>query len=69
MTKTNDSDLVIAFLQWIFGLFGLPGGMYVDPGPYFGKRIKDLVQPQGLVFNNSPVAAKRAVGMEWLRKL
>ncbi|KAI0996301.1 hypothetical protein K3495_g11880, partial [Podosphaera aphanis] len=63
-TEKNDSETVINFLQKnIFNHFGVPVGFYVDPGPHFGKKTREFVESHGAIWCNSPVAAKRAVGM------
>ncbi|KAI0995727.1 hypothetical protein K3495_g12454 [Podosphaera aphanis] len=63
-TQRNDSDTVIEFLKTsIIDKFGSPVGMYMDPGPHFGDKTRKFAEGNGIVWCNSPVAAKRAVGM------
>ncbi|POS82380.1 hypothetical protein EPUL_006396, partial [Erysiphe pulchra] len=62
--ERSDSDTVINFLKnAIFDKFGLPIGLYMDPGPHFGEKTRNFAESCGTLWNNSPVAAKRAVGM------
>ncbi|POS83424.1 hypothetical protein EPUL_004130, partial [Erysiphe pulchra] len=62
--ERSDSDTIINFLKnAIFDKFGLPIDLYVDPGPHFGERTRNSAESCGTLWNNSPVAAKRAVGM------
>ncbi|KAI0997594.1 hypothetical protein K3495_g10592 [Podosphaera aphanis] len=63
-TQKNDSDTIINFMKTeIFDRFGTPVGMYVDLGPHFGNKTCRFAQSCGVVWSNSPVAAKKAVGM------
>ncbi|KAI0994842.1 hypothetical protein K3495_g13340 [Podosphaera aphanis] len=62
--ERNDSDTVINFLEkTIFEKFGIPVGLYMDPGPHFGEKTRRFAESCGTLWCNSPVAAKRAVGM------
>ncbi|RKF59802.1 hypothetical protein OnM2_057042 [Erysiphe neolycopersici] len=62
--ERSDSDTVINFLKnAIFDKFGLPIGVYMDPGHHFGEKTRNFAESCGTLWNNSPVAAKRAVGM------
>ncbi|RKF81396.1 Pro-Pol polyprotein [Golovinomyces cichoracearum] len=63
-TQKNDSDTVIKFLKTsIFDRFGMPVGVYMDPGTHFGEKTRRFAEEQGVVWCNSPVAAKKAVVM------
>ncbi|POS81989.1 hypothetical protein EPUL_006423, partial [Erysiphe pulchra] len=63
-TNRNDSETVIKFLKdKIFEKFGVPVGFYTDPGTHFGKKTRRFAESYGTIWCNSPVAAKRAVGM------
>ncbi|CAJ2651875.1 unnamed protein product [Trifolium pratense] len=63
-TDRNDSETVIKFLkERIFEKFGVPVGFYVDPGPHLGRKTRKFAESYGTIWCNSPVAAKRAVGM------
>ena len=62
--ERNDSDTVIKFLRTaIFDKFGIPVGLYMDPGPHFGEKTRKFAESCGTIWCNSPVAAKGAVGM------
>lgn len=62
-TWGSDSTTVTIFLEDIFSSHGYPVGMYMDPGPHFGRQTKEWAESRGIVWCNSPVAAKRSVGM------
>ncbi|KAI0997733.1 hypothetical protein K3495_g10457 [Podosphaera aphanis] len=63
-TQKNDSKTVIEFLKTsILYKFGAPVGMYMDLGPHFGEETRRFAEENGIVWCNSPVAAKKAVGM------
>ncbi|KAI1005920.1 hypothetical protein K3495_g2300 [Podosphaera aphanis] len=63
-TLENNSDTVIRFLESaILGKLESPVGTYMDPGPHFGEKTRAFAESKGIVWCNSPVAAKRAVGM------
>ncbi|KAI0995670.1 hypothetical protein K3495_g12511, partial [Podosphaera aphanis] len=62
-TERNDSETVMRFLGKIFNKFGTPVGVYMDPGPHFGDRTRKFAENAGVVWCNSPVAAKTATGM------
>lgn len=63
-TERSHSQTVIDFLKTsIFDKFGVPVGMYMDPGPHFGEKTRKFAESNGVVWCNSPVAAKKAVGM------
>ncbi|POS82348.1 hypothetical protein EPUL_005422, partial [Erysiphe pulchra] len=51
------------FDNQIFEKFGTPVGIYMDPGPHFGKKTRRFAEEKGIIWCNSPVAAKKAVGM------
>ncbi|RKF84247.1 putative eka-like protein, partial [Golovinomyces cichoracearum] len=59
----SDSETVVRFLKNIFNKFGFPVGMYMDPGPHFGDHFRKFAEGAGVVWCNSPVAAKTATGM------
>ncbi|RKF84193.1 hypothetical protein GcM1_141007 [Golovinomyces cichoracearum] len=49
-TQKNDSDKVIKFLKKsIFDRFGMPVGVYIDPGTYFGEKTRRFAEKQGVV--------------------
>ncbi|KAK6585464.1 hypothetical protein PZA11_002191 [Diplocarpon coronariae] len=60
---TNDSTAVISFLSDIFGVYGVPVGVYTDPGPHFGAEVVNWAKEQGVVWTTSPSGAKKATGM------
>ncbi|RKF75447.1 hypothetical protein GcC1_078028, partial [Golovinomyces cichoracearum] len=43
--------------------FGIPVGVYSDPGPHFGEHTRKYAESKGVTWCNSPVAAKAATGM------
>lgn len=61
--KQSDSATVIRFLRPIFNQFGILVGIYMDPGPHFGNETRNFAHNSGVVWCNSPVAAKKATGM------
>ncbi|KAI0996284.1 hypothetical protein K3495_g11896 [Podosphaera aphanis] len=62
-TEQTDSETVIRFLGKIFSQFGVPVGIYSDPEPHFGTQTKKFAEGSGVVWCDSPVAAKAATGM------
>lgn len=54
---------MIRFLGKIFSQFGVPVGIYSDPGPHFGTQTKKFAEGSGIVWCHSPVAAKAGTGM------
>ncbi|POS83124.1 hypothetical protein EPUL_005582 [Erysiphe pulchra] len=61
--KGDTGAEVVRCLPSIFGKFGVPVGLYSDPGAHFRKANKDYVVGAGAVWVTSPVAAKKATGM------
>ncbi|RKF84389.1 hypothetical protein GcM1_092004, partial [Golovinomyces cichoracearum] len=43
--------------------FGVTVVIYSDPGPHLGAQTKKFVESSGVVWCNSPVAAKASTGM------
>ncbi|KAI1006688.1 hypothetical protein K3495_g1530 [Podosphaera aphanis] len=63
-TRRNDSETVIKFLKTSnLDKIGAPVGMYMDPGPHSGDKTRKFAEKEGIMWCNSPVAAKKAAGM------
>lgn len=49
----NDSDSVIKFLEKkILDKFGMPVGIYMDPGPHLGRNTQNFAESHRAVWCN-----------------